>query len=252
MSIRKIFVALCAAMAFTMAAQDYKVRSIAWERVEVTSDLDVDPVPGATEIVASYKTRVDSVMAPALGLSRTAMSAGRPESLLGNWAADVMVEGSTATGMEPADMGLVNVGGLRSNMPEDIVHVGDIYLISPFQNTLVVLEMRGEDLMELMRNIAAVGGEAVSSSVRMTITDDGQLISVTVKGEPIDKKHIYTVATLDYLAEGNDKMFALRKACKRHETGMYTRDIMMESVIKNRIIDSKIEGRITIVGQPQN
>lgn len=39
-------------------------------------------------------------MMPVLGLSRVAMAAGRPESLLGNWAADVLVEGSTATGLE--------------------------------------------------------------------------------------------------------------------------------------------------------
>lgn len=244
---RRIIVALCAVLPLTMAAQDYKVRSIAWERVEVARALDANPVPEALEMVRHYKTKVDSVMAPPLGLSRTAMSAGRPESLLGNWTADVMVEGSTATGMEPADVGLVNVGGLRNNMPEGIVHAGDIYLISPFQNTLVVLEMRGDDLQELMRNIAAVGGEAVSASVRMSITGDGRLVDVTVRGEPIDGKRIYTVATLDYLAEGNDKMYALRKAIRRHETGMYTRDVMMESVIKNRIIDSKLEGRITVV-----
>ena len=84
------------------------------------------------------------------------MNAKRPESLLSNWAADVMVEGGTATGLEPADMGLINMGGLRNNMPEGIVRRGDIMLISPFENRVVVLEMKGSDLLELMRNIAAV------------------------------------------------------------------------------------------------
>ena len=41
-------------------------------------------------------------------------------------------------------------------------------------------------------------------------------------------------------------MHALRKARKRHEIDLYTRDIMIESVIKNKILDSKIENRITI------
>ena len=95
------------------------------------------------EIVKPYKARVDSTMMPVLGLSRVAMAAGRPESLLGNWAADVLVEGSTATGLERADMGLMNVGGLRNNMPEGVVRRGDVMLISPFENRLVVLEMLG-------------------------------------------------------------------------------------------------------------
>ena len=227
-------------------AQDYKVRSFCWERVEVTDRLDAMPSDKAMALVAPYKASVDSMMAPVLGLSRVAMNAKRPESLLGNWAADVMVEGGTATGLEPADMGLINVGGLRNNMPEGIVRRGDIMLISPFENRVVVLEMKGSDLLDLMRNIAAVKGEGVSSSVRMEITSAGELLSCTVGGKEIEPSRIYTVATIDYLAEGNDKMYALKKAVKRHETGILAREVMMEYVLKHRIIDSKMEGRIVV------
>ena len=227
-------------------AQEYKVRSFCWERIEVTSALDENPSAEAAAIVAPFKASVDSIMAPPLGLSRVAMNPKRPESLLSNWAADVMVEGGTATGLEPADMGLVNIGGLRNNMPEGIVRRGDIMLISPFENYVVVLEMKGKDLLELMRNIAAVKGEGVSSSVRMEITADGQLLSCTIDGKEIDPHRTYTIATIDYLAEGNDKMYALKKAVKRHDIGILARDIMMEYVIKHRVIDSKIEGRIVV------
>ena len=228
------------------SAQNYRVHSFSWERVEVTAELDSMPSADAMALVAPYKASVDSMMAPVLGISKVAMSAGRPESLLGNWAADVMVEGGTATGLEPADMGLINVGGLRNNMPEGIVRRGDIMLISPFENHVVVLEMKGSDLLELMRNIAAVRGEGVSSSVRMEISDKGDLLSCTIDGKEIDHHRIYTIATIDYLAEGNDKMSALKKAVNRHETGILARDVMMEYVLKHRVIDSKIEGRIKI------
>lgn len=227
-------------------AQQYKVRSFCWDRVEVTATLDSMPSAEAMDVVAPYKAKVDSIMAPPLGLSRVAMTAKRPESLLGNWAADVMVEGSTATGLEPADMGLFNVGGLRNSMPEGIVRRGDIILISPFENYLVVLELKGSDLLELMRNIAATNGECVSSSVRMEITSEGELLSCTIGGKEIDPHRTYTVATIDYLAEGNDKMYALKKAVKRHETGILAREVMMEYVLKHRVIDSKIEGRVRI------
>ena len=228
------------------SAQQYKVKSTKWKRIEVTSELDAKPDSQALAIIAPYKVSVDSVMSPVLGMSRVAMNPNRPESLLSNWAADVMVEGSTATGLPAADMGLVNIGGLRNNMPKGIVRKGDIILISPFENSLVVLEMKGKDLLRLMQNIAAVGGEGVSSSVRLVISKDGKLISATINGEKISHKRTYTVATLDYLAEGNDKMYALKKAKKRHEIGLKTRDVMIESIIKHRIIDAKMEGRITI------
>lgn len=227
-------------------AQKYKVKSTAWERLEVTSTLDKMPDKEAMEIVKPYKATVDSVMLPPLGLSRTAMSSGRPESLLGNWAADVLVEGSTATGLEQADMGLMNVGGLRNNMPEGIVRKGDIMLISPFENRLVVLEMKGKDVKKLMENIASVRGEGVSSSVRLIITPDGKVESATIGGKDIDDNHTYKIATLDYLAEGNDHMTALKLAKKRYDLNILIRDVMAESIIKNRVIDSKIEGRIKI------
>ncbi|MBQ7684030.1 MAG: 5'-nucleotidase C-terminal domain-containing protein [Bacteroidaceae bacterium] len=227
-------------------SQKYKVRAIASERIEVTADLDSTPHARAMAIVAPYKHSVDSVMMPPLGLSRTAMTAGRPESLLGNWVADVMVETSTATGLDRADFGVMNVGGLRNNMPEGIVRRGDVMLISPFQNYVVVLEMKGSDVEALFKDIAAVHGEAVSASVRLEISKEGQLLSATIDGKPIDKNRTYRVATIDYLMEGNDKLYSLKRHTKVHEIHLLARDAMAESIIKNKVIDSRIEGRIIV------
>jgi 2',3'-cyclic-nucleotide 2'-phosphodiesterase (5'-nucleotidase family) len=106
--------------------------------------------------------------------------------------------------------------------------------------------MKGKDVLELMRNIAAVKGEAVSREVRMEMDAEGNVLQVRIRGKAIDKKRTYLIATLDYLAEGNDRLYALKKHKRRHETGMSVREIMMESVVKNRVIDSRIEGRIVM------
>ena len=80
----------------------------------------------------------------------------------------------------------------------------------------------------------------------MEISENGELLSCTIGGKEIDPQRIYTVATIDYLAEGNDKMTALKKAVKRHEIGLLAREVMMEYVLKHRVIDSKMEGRIVV------
>jgi len=243
---RNILLGLAFVPILLCAQEKYKVRSIAWERLEVTAALDTTPEAEAFEIVKPYKHSVDSVMMPFLGVSRTAMSAGRPESLLGNWAADVMVETSTATGLERADLGVVNVGGLRNNMPEGNVRRGDVMLISPFQNNVVVTEMKGSDLQQLMCDIAAVHGEAVSSSVRLVITKDGKLVSATIGGQPIDPKRTYRLATIDYLLDGNDKLYSMKRHGKVYPMNMLSRDAMSEYIIKTKVIDSKLEGRIVV------
>lgn len=244
MRTRTLFLLL--ALPLALAAQQRNVKSISWQRIEIDKSYDMKIDPVAKRTMEIYKQKVDSVMAPTLGLSRKNMSASRPESLLSNWAADMVVDECTCTGLPKADFGLLNMGGLRADMPDGEVTVGNAYLIAPFENSLCVVELKGSDVMELMRNIASVGGEAVSSSVRLNITKDNKLIDATIGGEPIDPNRTYTIATIDYLAAGNDKMVAMKKNTKVHYLKVLLRDAMMENIIKRRVIDSELDGRITV------
>ena len=221
-------------------------KQIITERIEVTNRLDAQPDREAMTIMERYKPAVDSVMAPVLGESLVGMTAGRPESLLSNWAADVMVEYSDFLDGKRADLGLVNVGGLRNNLPQGTVRRGNIILISPFDNRLAIVQLKGSDLTALMQDIAAVHGEGVSHEVRMVITSDGKLLDATISGQPIDPERTYRIATLDYLTEGNDKLYSLKKAIRVDVSDLFTRDCMMKYVREHSPITSKIEGRITV------
>ena len=221
-------------------------RQITTERVEVTNRLDAKPDPAAMTIMEKYKPAVDSLVAPILGESLMGMTGGRPESLLSNWSADVLVASSDFVDGKQADLGLFNMGGLRNNMPKGIIRRGDIMLISPFNNHLAVAHLKGSDLLELMRNIAAVHGEGVSREVRLVITKEGRLESATIGGAPIDPERIYRVATNDYLTDGNDKMFAMKKALKVDVSEAIVRECMMKYIEQHSPISAAIEGRIVV------
>lgn len=221
-------------------------RIIKTERIEVTNRLDETPDKEAMALMAKYKPAVDSVMAPVIGESLVGMSAARPESLLSNWAADVMVEFSDFLDGKRADFGLVNVGGLRNNMPKGTIRRGDIILISPFDNLLAVAELKGSDVLALFQDIAAVGGEGVSREVRLVINNDGKLLKAKINGKSVNPKRIYRIATLNYLAEGNDKMYSLKKAQKVDVSNLFTRDCMMQSIQRAKTITSALEGRIVV------
>lgn len=250
MKMKRVFLAILASASSIGAtwAQRSNIQEIRATRYEVTSALDgaSDKYRMMEALLAPYKVSVDSLVAPVLGQSKQAMRGSRPESLLGNWAADVLVEQSDFDGKGKADLGLANVGGLRNNMPAGIVRQGDIMLISPFQNMLCVVQLKGADLMELFRNIASVGGEAVSHEVKLVITKDGKLVSATVSGQPVDENKVYNVATLDYLAEGNDKMVALTHRVGIRQSQLFVRDVYMQSIRQHGVIDSKLEGRIVV------
>ncbi len=221
-------------------------RSIRSYRLEVTGAWDAAPDSAALSVLMRYKAVADSVLSPIVCFSQVAMTSGRPESLLGNWVADAIVENSGFAEGECADLGIVNVGSMRGSVPKGEVRRGDIMFVIPFQDYLAMAYIKGKDLLSLFREIAATGGEAVSKEVRMLITKDGGLKDVTVCGQPIDEGRTYRVVTLDYLAEGNDQMPSFAKAQRVEIGGACIRYILTESVRRKGIITAAMEGRIRV------
>ena len=112
--------------------------------------------------------------------------------------------------------------------------------------------MNGSLLRELFENIAAVHGEGLSGAC-LEISGDGKLLDATVAGTEIEDSKEYKVATLDYLAEGNDHMTAFAKvgdADKLLPEKATVRQLFLnyvnEQTKAGKKIDSKIEGRITV------
>jgi len=77
------------------------------------------------------------------------------------------------------------------------------------------------------------------------------LLRATVAGKPVVEDRMYTVATIDYLADGNDGMTALIRAEKREcPQGATLRSLFMDYVERQtaagKKITSRMEGRITV------
>ena len=227
----------------------YQLLSVAPHRYEITKALDAHPDARATAFIVPYHVGVDSLRMPYIGESEQYMASYRPESLLSNWVADAFVAAAKRMGYE-ADFGLCNIGGLRAALPQGRVCRGDIMEIAPFENHFTIVKLKGSDVMELMKNIATVKGEGVSSVVRVVITQSGQLESAAINGEPVDPERIYTIATLDYVAEGNDKLVAMKKAVERIDTDELVRETLMKHIKqldqRGEKAHAAIEGRVTV------
>ncbi|MDR2622685.1 MAG: hypothetical protein LBC48_08945, partial [Dysgonamonadaceae bacterium] len=72
-----------------------------------------------------------------------------------------------------------------------------------------------------------------------------------IGGKTIDEHKIYLVATIDYLAEGNDRMEAFTRAIKVTDSNLLIRDVLIDYIKKqtaeNKAIDSNLDNRITII-----
>ncbi len=229
-------------------AQQYVVTSMKGEYIPVTSTSNPDKIMADT--VAYYKHRMQKVMDQVIGSSSQYMVVGKPESLLTNFTSDIMLGlDAKYTDGQPVDLTMMNVHGHRSPIPEGDITVGDVFSTYSFENELVVVRIKGSNLKEVFDGYASIGGAGISGNVKLVIKDK-QLQDAKINGLALDRNKIYTIVTLDYLAEGNDGMKALKKAESVTNTGLTLRDYIMdyikEKTKKGEKISSKLDGRIVI------
>ena len=245
-------VALLTAVMLTSACQThYEVASIQRTRIVVDNRYDGQPDQKAADFLKPYKHVVDSVLGPVVGHSAKYMTAQRPEGTLSNLLSDILVWAAKDYGEKP-DFGLYNMGGVRADLPKGVVTYGDVLDIAPFENKIAFGTMTGADVLELFGQMASVGGEGVSSSVRMVIKG-GRLESATINGEPVDPTKSYRLTTIDYLLGGTDKLEALKKCTNVNapkDASNNSRFVIMnyfrEMEKQGKIVDAEIEGRVIV------
>lgn len=242
-----LFTSCCSTRETTAHYGVYKAEG---SMITMDSVWDVHPDKKATAVLKPYKEKIDRMMYEVIGTSEMKMDKGAPESLLSNLVASVLQQAATPLLGRPADMGLVNMGGLRNILPKGEITVGTVYEILPFENSLCVLTLKGADMKRLFKAIASRRGEGVSG-IRLDITKEGELLNATIGGKPIEDEQLYTVATIDYLADGNSDMDAFLQAEKREcpeeatLRGLFL-DYVRNQTADSKVITSKLDGRITV------
>ncbi len=247
---RIIYIVLIALLTLSCGSSKntYTIASIKGEYIPVR--MATNPDANLQKFVNSYKVELDKQMGQVIGYSSKDMTTGRPESLLTNLTSDLMMKVDLEhTQGKPVDLAFMNVHGIRAPIGEGEITVGDIFDAFPFDNALYVVQLKGSYVSELFESYAKMGGAGVSKNVNLRIKNQ-KLLSATIDGKPVDENKLYTIVTLDYLAEGNDGMDAMKKAAWNAETGITLRDYMLDNVrqinAEGRKLDAELDGRITI------
>lgn len=247
---RLLLVLFTVTLLISCKPQQYRIIDMRGTVVEMNSSFDANPNKKMQQLVQKYKTELDNEMNEVIGTSIQLLNYGRPESLLTNLTSDVMKAYGDEHLPNGADVAIMNVNGHRADMPKGKITVGNLYEIYSFDNAITFLELKGSDLKKIFDSYAWIGGAGISSNVKL-IVKNRKVQSVTVDGKPIDMNKIYNISTLDYLADGNNEMDALRNAVKKTDTGITLRDVMIdyvkEQTRQGNEITSKLDGRITII-----
>ncbi|MDL2242024.1 5'-nucleotidase C-terminal domain-containing protein [Bacteroidales bacterium OttesenSCG-928-L03] len=230
------------------AQKQYQVTGIEASRVMMDSTWDAKANPQLLDRVNSYKTALESEMNVKIGTAAQTMIKGQPQSLLTNLTADVLRKRAQEL-WGHIDFAVMNRGGLRSTLNQGDITIGSLFEIYSFDNTLTLVELPGRAVAEFFDHIAEVNGQGLSDNLEVVI-NKGKVASIRIGGQALDPNKTYRIATLDYLAEGNDGMLAFKQATNKLNSGELLRDIMIEYVkeqtANNQEIDAKLDNRIIV------
>mmetsp|Transcript_4169 Transcript_4169/g.14975 ORF Transcript_4169/g.14975 Transcript_4169/m.14975 type:complete len:625 (-) Transcript_4169:591-2465(-) len=142
-------------ISLTLSERGGYLRTVQCVRHEVDEKYDADPT--MLSIVGNFTASIDEQMCETIGATTVPLDARfsiirTQESNVGNLVADLMVQ---ATG---AQVALLNSGSIRSDcvLPPGSITFRDLVRMLPFDDPLVVLEVRGWQLLAALER--AVGG----------------------------------------------------------------------------------------------
>ncbi|WP_052460839.1 bifunctional metallophosphatase/5'-nucleotidase [Microbacterium gorillae] len=162
-------------------------------------------------------------------------------SSLSDMVAQSMVEIINARGQVQADIGLMNPGGVRSDLIDDdgILTYKDAANVVPFANDLDVVTITGAVLKEVLEqqwqrdSAGAVPSRAYlqlgvsddfTYSVDSTRPEGDRVTSMTLRGAAIDPAANYNIAASSFLATGGDNFRGMMKASALVGTGLIDTD----------------------------
>ncbi|MGD2294767.1 MAG: bifunctional UDP-sugar hydrolase/5'-nucleotidase [Candidatus Aminicenantes bacterium] len=129
-----------------------------------------------------------------------------------------------------ADLAFVNKGGLRADLDKGPVTVEELHAVLPFHNTLIVFEIKGEQVIEIIQRMASglpsKGGILFPSNLDITIRKSGLKVVLTGDGGSIEPELIYTVAVGSFIARGGDGHLRFPAFKQKTDTKIRTSDAL--------------------------
>jgi 2',3'-cyclic-nucleotide 2'-phosphodiesterase (5'-nucleotidase family) len=175
----------------------------------VLSDIAPEPHPDIQAIVEHYNDQLDDELNVVIGERAVDWDARIPivrfrETAVGNYLTDIYAEGLDA------DIGMQNGGGIRGDRIYEAGDITrrDIVEMLPFDNYMVVKEIPGHRVLDLLDATLERGDGArmqlsgVEMVYDLSRPDGERVLRATMGCEPIDPDEVYTIATIDFLADG--------------------------------------------------
>lgn len=157
---------------------------------------------------------------------------------LGNFVTDgIRIQSSAKLG-KPVLLAITNSGGLRKNtIAAGELRASDIFELMPFENALVQVELRGEDLLKLLAVILDSRDAQSGAKVQYRMNGEkaelvgAKFIDSQGQETEIDPNAAYSLVTIDYLVNlASGRYSILQRGKNVTPLGITLRDALMNHV----------------------
>lgn len=156
---------------------------------------------------------------------------------------------------------ILNGGGVRGDVPKGPITIGGIYELLPFENTLVLFEMTGAQIKEVLKTVILRceddpednGAFPYTAGLRFTVSPkergDGFFNVVEVETEngwvPLEDSKSYPIATLSFIAGGKDGYTLFEAIPNKINTGFIDAEIFIDFIRKEKTLkDPAVRGMV--------
>ena len=241
---KSFFFLLLLAVLSSCGHRPLRVLDATTEAIPVNGSADIIQDADYVAELAPIKEGIEREMNVQLGYAPEDLWVDAPECPMLNWASDALWEAAKQAYDGRVDIAIVNMGGMRCAWSAGPITKGNVFELMPFDNQLVVLTLKGEDVLALCESFAQYGGQGVAG-MRVKIVN-GQVAQVMIGGKALNTKALYTVATSDYLAGGADHMDALTRYVDYWNSDLVIRDLYLDAVREQDTIRAAVDGRMTM------
>ncbi len=228
-------------------AYNAKRRRVRSSRVEVLPlGAETFDVPQVQELIAKYRKNVDGLMQEVIAVAEVTIERSRRgESAMGNLVTDAW------RSQVDAEFVFQNPGGVRSSFDQGPVTYEDLYRVLPFENTVVMVDLTGAEIEELLLQGATAGYLQVSG-LRYTIDISRSPAEVVSTDPELEADRTYRVSINNFMAEGGDGLEILNRRPEAVDTGIAFRDVvaawLRSETARGRKIQPLVDGRVRIIG----
>lgn len=240
----KIFVLILGILSCNESTSKQQHRS---ERIAIDAALPSDSK--VERFVTPYKKRLDATMNTVLCYSKNEFKKtdGQLNTAVGNLMADAVFEQSTPILKKrhnlDLDFVLLNHGGIRAPLPKGPIYTKTAFNIMPFENKVVVAQMKGKVVIELVNYLIKAKRAHPISGMTLHITKKGTIKKLEIQGKTIDLNTTYNVATSDYLFTGGDRMEFFKESDTVFDLDYKIRAILIDYFTAQEMLNPKRDER---------